>query len=263
MQNGADFINSMLDEQKAKEDLKEFSMENLMFHDIETGRGDPAGKIIQVRAAKERKKIMAETYTYRPDWKEDTNERKAIEFEEGKEERIARAIFSMTERDALNPFYNRICVTCWEDENGVTQLDELTMTEEEMVGRFFEAATGKTVIGFNSDAFDLFTLKLKAAKYGIEVPRFFHVDVMNAVKKWGFNKELLIVPQDQLAVILGIEQNSQSDVDPAEIGDLFQEARTGMTDQLKRLLQKVLVYNQEDVRQLKEIYFKLKVAGIV
>lgn len=262
--NNDEFMKDLLEDSKQK-DLRR-QVQNLMFFDLETGKGEGNNELFNLRAAKIRKNILAEKYTYREDWGESANQKHASQFEERKSLRIAKEVNALREMDAVNPYFCRICVICWKDVNGLTQITELELSEEEMVRKFWEVASGKTLIGYNSKAFDLLIMQLNAAKYRIEIPQHVvrHIDVMDKLKVWGIDRKPLVVGQKVLAAVLGAMVNKEyEDVDPASIGDLFSQARGGMTDELKQKIEEILRYSKNDVLQLEEIYWILKSAKLI
>lgn len=265
--NGAnELMDELLEEQEKYENsLKEKMQDNLLFFDIETGGGLNNEDVNNVRRAKIRQKILDEVYTPRDDWGDSANEKHRNLFNERKEGRIAKEINDLYKMDALNPYYNRVVVLCYKTEGKITQITELELNEKEMVEHFFNNIYGKTLVGFNSKAFDLKTLQVKAAKYGIPVPKNIkHIDVFDKLKVWGIGKQPVIIGQKELGAVLGcLRGDDLSEVNPATIGDVFLAAKSGLPQELKEQIEKILLYNRQDVEQLEDIFYKLSLAGLV
>jgi uncharacterized protein YprB with RNaseH-like and TPR domain len=258
-----DMFKEALEQQKKLEKhIQKQYDDHLVFFDIETGKGEVNDDITKLRASKIRRKILTSQYNYRDDWGETANSKAEIKFNDSKQAKIAREINRLTNMDALNPYYNRVVIIGYYIGGQMAQYTELEMSEEEMIDLFFRGLDGKTLIGYNSKAFDLITLQIKAAKYGLELPTYYHIDVFDKLKRWGLGKQVIGVSQEELAIVLNC-RISNNDVDPATIGDVFQSARMGMATENKKEIEKILKYNDNDVLQLREIYWKLKHTGVL
>lgn len=256
------FIDSLVDDLEKKEigRMKREAKSKTAIFDIETASGKNDA-VDQIRIENIRKTIMAEEYRWRYDYKESTNLKKKAEFEEKRAERIAREIQRMNEDNSLNPYFNRVIIISLIKTDGANyQWTELEYSEKEMVQKFFDAVQGYTVVGYNSIAFDMMTLKIKAAKYGISTGFFNHIDVMDKLKVWSpFGGKPLVVSQDILAAVLGIKPNKyRTDVDPTDFGLIFDQAKTMGDEEIAKKIDVICKYAMEDCRVLLEIYNKLR-----
>lgn len=240
------------------EKMKREAGKKISFFDIETGSGTNE-MVDKLRIKNIRSEIMSDEYKWRDDYKDSTNEKKRMEFEEKKAERIAREIQKMSKENSLNPYFNRVVIVSVIKGKSEYQFDELSLSEKQITEEFFKLIQGTTVIGYNSTAFDMLTMKIKAAKYGIRTGFFHHIDVMEKLKAWPVYGKPIVVSQDILAAVLGIEPNRYgSDVDRSEIGNIFEQARLGViTQELSDKLETIKKYGMDDCRVLKEIYDKL------
>lgn len=254
----------LLEESKKKEKQLLSRAENYLFLDIETGC-DYNDTVKEIRLNKIRKEIEKEQYQWRFDWKPETNETKKEEFELQKPDKIRRQLEALNNLDATSPFYNRIVIMGYESTNMSTQqLVETLYPEKDMILTLSKdiEMTGSTIVTFSQ--FDIHTIRLKAAKHGILFnPRI--IDISSFASYWPMTGRKELVSQDILAGILGVKPNKYAlKVYPEEIGELFDNIKSvGLTEEWKAKLDLYLKYNAEDVRVLREIFFKLKQANII
>ncbi len=236
----SNFANDLLRQQEKEE------MDKFAFVDIETGFCvDHA--VIDLQRKRIQKEIQKQKYEYRHDWKPETNKRKADEFELQKPEKIKRMVDKFLDESALNPFTNRICIIGVHHGQNLYQFDELKMHEREMLEQFNRIVHGKTIVSYTQ--FDVATLRTKMVKYGIERRWNGEIDMAYIAQHWGVYGK--VVPSlDLLAVSVGVTQNN-IDVDPADIGGIFEKLRMEFDG---NLYDKVMEYNAEDIRTLKEIF---------
>lgn len=262
----------LLEESKEKEETllsHQKSRESYLFLDIETGKGH--NEIVRsIRLDKIKKEIEKEQYQWRSDWKEDTNERKAEEFELSKPKKIINALESVDNDDPMSPFFNRIVIAGTEGmlsdgRSKIVQQDETNTSEKEMINSIsngIKKFKSTTFVTFSE--FDIHTIRLKAIKYGIPFnPKY--IDIAKYASYWPMVGRKEVISQDMLAAILDVKPNKyDGQVYPEEIGELFDNIKSaGLTDEWKEKLELYLKYNAEDVRVLKEIFFKLKQANII
>jgi DNA polymerase elongation subunit (family B) len=191
---------------------------NVLFLDLETG-DNPKDEVTNVRKNELRETIMQEKYNYHSGYGDDTNKKKEKEFDQKKHQKLANAIKSMNERDAVSPFFNRICILGFAstDDNGqhFFQFTELDSSEKELVEIFVEKVIGKTVVTYGGASFDIPTVQIKAAKHGIELPWFQHIDLFKAVKIWPLVGKPEFISQHLLSTILRIKPNKYEDFNRA------------------------------------------------
>jgi DNA polymerase elongation subunit (family B) len=257
---------SNLEQEQIKREQQDI-FRNILFLDLETG-DNPEDEVTNVRKNELRNSIMQEKYNYHSGYGDDTNKKKEKEFDQKKHTKLANAIKSMNERDAVSPFFNRICILgVAEFENGKLycyQHTELESTEEEMIDNLFSNLDRRTIITYGGESFDIPTLRIKAAKYGIEIPFLHHIDLFKAVKIWPPAGKPEFISQHLISAVLGIKPNEYEDsINKERIGHIFRQAKGGLTGLVKTEVETILKYNLEDLRVLSEIYVKLKSVGLV
>jgi DNA polymerase elongation subunit (family B) len=258
-------INDLEQEQIKREQQDIFR--NVLFLDLETG-DNPEDEVANVRKNELRETIMQEKYNYHSGYGEDTNKKKEKEFDQKKHQKLANAIKSMNERDAVSPFFNRICILgvaeYVNEELQYHQLTELEYTEKEMIKVFSSNFAGKVVVTYGGESFDIPTLQIKSAKHRIALPWFQHIDLFKAVKIWPLVGKPEFISQHLLSAVLGINPNKYEDsINKERIGHIFRQAKGGLTGLVKTEVETILKYNLEDLRVLSEIYVKLKSVGMV
>jgi uncharacterized protein YprB with RNaseH-like and TPR domain len=242
--------------------------ESVLFLDLETG-ADVNGEVSTIRKNKIRQEILGEKYQDHAGYGDKKNRERALEFDSKKQARIASAVTKMNEKDAVNPFFNRICILgmAIPDKNGLEyfQFTELESTQEELVEIFCERVQGKKLVSYNGNGFDIPTLKTKAAKHGIVFPYIQSVDIFDKFKIWSpFGGPPMMAGQDIFSAVLGVERNKyENQVNKEIIGSTFEQAKQGITDLIKTEIETILKYNLEDLRVLSEIYFKLKFSELL
>lgn len=257
---------SNLEQEQIKREQQDI-FRNVLFLDLETG-DNPEDEVTNVRKNELRDTIMQEKYNYHSGYGDDTNRKKEKEFDQKKHTKLSSAIKSMNERDAVSPFFNRICILgIAEFENEKLQcyqLTELESTEEELIDSFLSNLDRKTIITYGGESFDIPTILIKAAKYNIQVPWFQHIDLFKTVKIWPLVGKPEFISQHLLSAVLGINPNKYEDsINKERIGHIFRQAKGGLTGLVKTEVETILKYNLEDLRVLSEIYVKLKSVGMV
>lgn len=222
--------------------------------DIETGAGAVNPMLREVVEDEIKKEV--ESTTYPDNWKPETVERKRAE-------KLSKLLSGLDKGSALDPFTNRIVIIGMLYKNSATILHELKTTEEEIIKDFTEEIKGRIFITFNGEAFDILTIKVKAAQYGIDLGTITYIDVMQDLKFWNtYLNKYVLFGQDKYAAIFGIQPNSyRKTVNPAEIGAIFEAYKFEKTEENKDAVKSVIAYNKEDLRVLQELYTKLDKAG--
>ena len=242
-------MNRLGDELLKEEEQKE--KDNIVFLDIETGRGN-LNKLRPIVETKIRNKISNEKFVPRDNWKPETNKRKAEEFEENKEIKIASEVNKIIKGDAKSPFYNRIVLAAIGDINfNIEQIDELQATEEGMIRWISDKINKKKVVVFSS--FDMKTIELKAIKYRTKLNHYGIVDLSKIATYWPMIGPKNVISQDVLAVLLDIRPNRFVNlIKPSEIGEAYELENMHLGD--KDLIKMIKKYNEDDVRVLIELY---------
>jgi len=258
------FIDELLSDQKESEQKKEkLNEQNIAILDIETGHQNmPEWNVLQGNIIAQ--EIEKQTYKWRADWKNHTNENKKKEFEAEKNTRMERAINNISyQNNAGDPWLNKILISGINIglEEDFEQYEIITLDEKEIVQRTFDLIAGKEV--FTYSPFDTQTLKLKAIKYGIEIPSFHFVDVMKILGSyWGYKKE--IVSQDVLAIAFNIKP-VMSTLDKSTFSASFDSYNNALTFNPNEIdskeIREILEMNKLDVLTLTKIVKKAKRVG--
>jgi predicted DNA binding CopG/RHH family protein len=196
-------------------------------------------------------------YTWRDDWKDETNIKKEREWNEKKDERIQKEISKLVNANyATDPFLNKIIIigAQFTDDSEFLQwyIGDYE-NEKHMLKDFLAIAKNKTIITYGS--FDLFTIKIKCAMHGIEFPKLYTVDILNDLSFWTeFGK---VVPNlHKTAISFGLEEKIKTDllgIDKSSFHLLDPEQNMDID---KNFLYKVLKMNKNDVEITSEIYKK-------
>lgn len=248
-------MNTLAD-QLVQEDIKreEQFKPKVLFLDLETGACHDE-EVVKYRTSKIQEKYDKMQYNGAPStWKDPVKIAKHKEDWHNKiSGDIGKEISNIFTDAALDPNWNRIvCVAMGLDDKYLVA-SELEFSEKVLVQRICKTLEDvQTVVTYNGNGFDIPTLRHKCMKYGIAMPQFRHLDMMQLVGSyWGFGKKILI-GQNDLAVSLGIKAN-QHDIDPSGIGAAFDNFMVN-PDHYGPIIERIKQYNKEDVRQLKEIY---------
>jgi len=249
MTKAKDFMEGLEKQAILKEEAK---LNKYVFVDIETGQC-MENNILDFYRKRIVKEVNKQKYEYKDNWKPETNLKKKEEFELQKPEKIQRLFQKIVEKSALSPFLNRIIIIGYELNGKFKQFNELEEAEFVFLETFTKDIAGKVFVAYTD--FDIRTIETKLIKYGLKKTWDYYVDVSKFATFWSaYGKEF--ISQDEFAITLGIEPNKYNDLDAETFGDVFENYRNDF-EQNKKLVQKILEYNKEDVRVLKEIFMKL------
>jgi len=246
---GDSFVDNLIKEQDKRKET------DIIICDIETGASNDRD-VLEMRSKKIVEKIMNEEYTAPSNYKPETAMRKKIEFEKSKPERAQFALRSLTEKDAVSPYFNKIHIIGTLEGDKVVQIDSTMATEKEMIQDFADRSNNKKVVSYGS--LDPNTLLIKAAKYEVALNCSF-IDLMRLLSFYNIFGKKEVLKLDLICLCLGIKPNKYN-LDPALIGEIYESMEWEINS---KKIEKILAYNREDLRMTNELFWKTYSTGLV